>query len=200
MTAEPSTPLRRSPKERLPLLLSFCLPFLISGIALAVAGLYPFGNGQIMAHDGWHQYYPFFRAFREKLLTGGSLQYTWEVGAGTSYLSLFAYYLASPLNLLTVLVPAAYLRELFAFLTVLKLGLAGLFFGIYLKLVYRKNDLAIPFFSLLYAFCAWVRVLLESDVARCLCPPAAFNRGYGLPPARRKIPAVYLRAGAEPVV
>ena len=88
MTAEPSTPLRRSPKERLPLLLSFCLPFLISGIALAVAGLYPFGNGQIMAHDGWHQYYPFFRAFREKLLTGGSLQYTWEVGAGTSYLSL----------------------------------------------------------------------------------------------------------------
>ena len=155
MTAEPSTPLRRSPKERLPLLLSFCLPFLISGIALAVAGLYPFGNGQIMAHDGWHQYYPFFRAFREKLLTGGSLQYTWEVGAGTSYLSLFAYYLASPLNLLTVLVPAAYLRELFAFLTVLKLGLAGLFFGIYLKLVYRKNDLAIPFFSLLYAFCAW---------------------------------------------
>ena len=150
-----STPLRRSPKERLPLLLSFCLPFLISGIALAIAGLYPFGDGQIMAHDGWHQYYPFFRAFREKLLTGGSLQYTWDVGAGTGYASLYAYYLASPLNLLAVLVPASLLRELFAFLTVLKLGLAGLFFGIYLKIVYRKNDFAIPFFSTLYAFCAW---------------------------------------------
>ena len=150
-----STPLRRSPMERLPLFLSFCLPFLISGIALMIAGLYPFGDNQVLAHDGWHQYYPFFRAFRDKLLTGGSLQYTWDVGAGTGYLSLFAYYLASPLNLLTVLVPASLLRELFAFLTVLKLGLAGLFFGVYLKIVYRKNDIAIPFFATLYAFCAW---------------------------------------------
>lgn len=155
MTQEASTPLKRSKRERLPLLLSFCLPFLISGIALAIAGLYPFGDGQSMAHDGWHQYYPFFRAFREKLLSGGSLQYTWDVGAGTGYLSLFAYYLASPLNLLAILVPPAFLRELFAFLTVLKLGLAGLFFGVYLKLVYRKNDLAVPCFALLYAFCAW---------------------------------------------
>ena len=144
MTREASTPLKRSKRERLPLLLSFCLPFLISGIALAIAGLYPFGDGQSLAHDGWHQYYPFFRAFREKLLSGGSLQYTWDVGAGTGYLSLFAYYLASPLNLLSILVPPAFLRELFAFLTVLKLGLAGLFFGVYLKLVYRKNDLAVP--------------------------------------------------------
>ncbi len=154
MTDE-STPLRRAPRERLPLLLSFCLPCLIACIALAIAGLYPFGNGQVMAHDGWHQYYPFFRAFREKLLSGGSLQYTWDVGAGTGYLSLFAYYLASPLNLLAVLVPASLLRELFAFLTVLKLGLAGLFFGFYLKIVYRKNDYAIPCFATLYAFCAW---------------------------------------------
>ncbi len=127
MSTEPSTPLRRSSRERLPLLLSFCLPFLISGIAFAIAGLFPFGDRQIMAHDGWHQYYPFFRAFREKLLTGGSLQYTWDVGAGTGYLSLFAYYLASPLNVLSLLVPASLLRELFSFLTVLKLGLAGLF-------------------------------------------------------------------------
>lgn len=155
MSTESSTPLRRSYKERLPLLLSFCLPFLISGIILALTGLYPFGDRQIMAHDGWHQYYPFFRAFREKLLTGGSLQYTWDVGAGTGYLSLFAYYLASPLNILSLLVPASLLRELFAFLTVLKLGLAGLFFGVYLKTVYRKNDIAIPFFATLYAFCAW---------------------------------------------
>lgn len=154
MTDE-STPLRRSPRERLPLLLSFCLPFLIACIALAIAGLYPFGDGQIMAHDGWHQYYPFFQNFREKLLSGGSLQYIWNIGAGTGYLSLFAYYLASPLNLLCLLVPAAYLRELFAFLTILKLGLAGLFFGVYLKIVYRKNDFAIPFFAMLYAFCAW---------------------------------------------
>ncbi len=146
---------KKSPKERLPLFLSFALPFLIACVSQILAGIWPFDDGMMLAHDGWHQYYPFFRDFRDKLLSGGSLQYTWTVGAGTGYLSLFAYYLASPLNLLSVLVPEAYLTELFAVLTILKLALAGLFFGIFLKIVYRKNNFAIPFFALLYAFCAW---------------------------------------------
>ena len=42
---------------------------------------------------------------------------------GTGYASLFAYYLASPLNLLSVLVPTAWLREFFALLTILKISL-----------------------------------------------------------------------------
>lgn len=148
--------LQKNPRERLPLLLSFCLPALAAIISLLIAGLYPAGDGMVLAHDGWHQYYPFFRAFREKLLSGGSLQYTWDVGMGTGYLSLFAYYLSSPLNLLALITPASLLRELFALLTVLKIGFAGLFFGCYLKIVYHKNDLAVPFFALLYALCSWV--------------------------------------------
>lgn len=140
---------------RLPLLLSFLLPFLIAYLAFFIGGLYPFGDKQLLAHDEWHQYYPFLVSFREKLLSGGSLQYTWDVGMGTSYLSLFAYYLSSPLYLLSVLVPLQYLREFFAFLTVLKIGLAGLFMGYFLRRVYRKNTLFLPFFALMYAFCAW---------------------------------------------
>ena len=106
-------------KQRLPLLLSFCIPFGVVTLAFCIGGLLPIGDRQIMAHDGWHQYYPFFAAFREKLLSGGSLQYTWDVGMGTGYLSLFAYYLACPLNFLCVLVPASLLREYFAFLIIL---------------------------------------------------------------------------------
>lgn len=142
--------------SRLPLLLSFFLPLLIACIVFAAMGIYPFGDAQILAHDEWHQYYPFFSAFREKLVSGGSLQYTWDIGMGTGYASLFAYYLASPLNLLAVLTPASLLRELFALLTVLKIALAGLFFAVFLRTVYRKNDLSLPFFALLYALCSWV--------------------------------------------
>ncbi|MBQ7871134.1 MAG: YfhO family protein [Oscillospiraceae bacterium] len=145
----------RQRESRLPLLLSFCLPFGVAVVAFIVAGLYPFGNSTILAHDGWHQYFPFFVEFREKLVSGGSLEYTWSVGMGTSYLSLFAYYLASPLNLLCVLVPTEYLTELYAFLTVLKLGLAGLSFGVFVRTVYRRNDLYIPCFALMYALCVW---------------------------------------------
>lgn len=36
----------------------------------------------------WHQYYPFFVSFREKLRSGGSLQYLREAGMGIGYLPL----------------------------------------------------------------------------------------------------------------
>ncbi len=145
---------RRS--SRLPLLLSFLIPFCVAYLAFFISGLYPFGDRQILAHDEWHQYYPFLVSFREKLLNGGSIQYSWDVGMGTGYLSLFAYYLSSPLYLLSALIPLRYLREFFAFLTVLKIALAGLFFGLFLRIVYRKSTLVIPFFALMYAFSSWV--------------------------------------------
>ncbi len=152
-----SSPLKKKKwLERLPLLLAFFLPFLIVFCVFAVAGVYPFGNRMILAHDEWHQYYPFFSAFHEKLLSGSSLQYTWNVGMGTGYASLFAYYLASPLNWLCILVPASALLEFFTLLTIIKIACAGLFMAMFLRIVYRKNDLSIAFFGLMYAFCAWV--------------------------------------------
>lgn len=135
--------------------LSFLLPFAIACISFAVAGLFPVGDKQIMASDGWHQYYPFLVSFREKLRSGGSLQYTWDVGMGNTYLSLFAYYLSSPLYLLSALVPLKLLREFYALATVLKLSLAGLFFAHFLRIAFRRFDWASPFFALCYALCAW---------------------------------------------
>ena len=147
--------LDKNRRERLSLLLSFGLPFVICCVAYAFVGIYPFGDGQLLAHDEWHQYYPFFVSFRDKLLDGGSLQYTWDVGMGTGYASLYAYYLASPLYVLSVLIPEAYLREYFALMTVLKISFAGLFFGVFLKTAFRKTDFSLPFFALMYALCAW---------------------------------------------
>ena len=143
-------------KRRMPLLLSFCIPFAVTLLIFFIGGLWPVGDKQVLAHDGWHQYYPFFADFREKLLSGGSLQYTWDVGMGVGYLSLYAYYLACPLNFLCVLVPASLLREYFALLTILKIALSGLFFAWYLRLVFRRNDWTLPFFSLLYAFSSFM--------------------------------------------
>mgnify|MGYP004648238459 CR=1 FL=1 len=145
---------QRSPVKK-QLWLSFLLPFVIACISFAVAGLFPVGDKPIMASDGWHQYYPFLVSFREKLRSGGSLQYTWDVGMGNTYLSLFAYYLSSPLYLLSALVPLKFLREFYALATVLKISLAGLFFGHFLRIAFRKFDWASPLFALCYAMCAW---------------------------------------------
>ena len=151
-----ASPLTKKWESRVPLALAFFLPFAAACVIFALAGLSPFGNKTILVHDGWKQYYPFFKGFREKLLSGGSLQYTWDVGMGTGYASLFAYYLASPLNWLCVLVPSSALTEFFALLTVVKIACAGGFFALFLRIVYRRNDYSIAFFALLYAFCSWV--------------------------------------------
>lgn len=104
----------------------------------------------------WHQYYPFFVSFREKLRSGGSLQYLREAGMGIGYLPLYAYYLSSPLYLLSVLVPASLLREFFALLVLTKIGLAGLFFAVFLRTTFRRNEPALVPFSMMYALCSFV--------------------------------------------
>lgn len=136
-------------------LLAFIFPFLLMTFVFASKGVSPFGDKQILVTDLWHQYYPFLVDFQSKLQSGGSLFYTWSVGLGTNYLSLMSYYLASPLNFLSVLVPPAYLREFLMFSVVAKMALASCFFAMFLRYVYKKNDLSITFFSVLFGLCAF---------------------------------------------
>ena len=136
-------------------LLAFFMPLVGMLAVMAVRGFEPFGPTSMLYSDMYHQYYPFFVAFRKALLSGDSLLYSWSVGMGMDYLGLIAYYLASPLNLLSVLVPEGWLLEYFSLLMPIKLGFAGLFFAIFLKRLFGKNDFSLPVFGSLYALCAW---------------------------------------------
>ena len=128
---------------RLVLLLSFCIPMLLLAVGFVLQQVHPFGDRQILVTDFWHQYYPFLRLLHEKLRSGGSLLYTWDSGMGTNFLSIFAYYAASPLNLLTVLVPESILREAVTVVLLLKIGCAGLFFALFLRGTFRRDDFSI---------------------------------------------------------
>ena len=71
------------------------------------------------------------------------------------YLGLIAYYLASPLNLFSVLLPESWTLAYFSFLVPLKLSLASMFFALFLKRVYGKEDLGLSLFGCFYGLCAW---------------------------------------------
>ncbi len=137
------------------LALAFGIPFVGMLFVMLISQYEPFGNYSMLYSDMYHQYYPFFVEFRRALRSGDGLLYTWSVGLGMDYLGLIAYYLASPLNLLSVLVPEGWTLEYFSLLVPVKLGLAGLFFAIFLKETFRKNDLSISLFGGLYGLCAW---------------------------------------------
>ena len=154
-TKTPS-PLVRKAQKWGPLLLAFLIPFLCFVGAMIAEGCVPFGSRKaILYSDEYHQYYPFFLSLRNALRSGQSLQFNWQIGMGIDYLGLAAYYLGSPLNLLSVLVPDSLTLHYFAILVPIRLGFAGLFFAIMLKKLYQKNDISIALFGAFYALCAW---------------------------------------------
>ena len=138
------------------LFLAFFIPFFLMFITFALAKVSPFGGNQILATDLWHQYYPFLTDYHSKLQNGGSLLWTWKSGGGTNYPALMAYYTASPLNLLSVLFPASVLREFVYVTTCVKIGLAGLFFALFLRITFKRRDVTITAFGIMYALCAFI--------------------------------------------
>ena len=138
------------------LALSFFVP-LIGFLSIMLFGGYePFGDNRSMLYsDMYHQYYPFFVSFRNMLRNGESLLYNWNIGMGLDFVGLFSYYLASPLNLVTVLLPEGWMLEYFSLLVPIKLSLASLFFAIFLKKTFDQDDLSITLFGAFYGLCAW---------------------------------------------
>ena len=125
-------------------------------IVMAVSGSEPFGNGLSMLYsDMYHQYFPFWVEFGRAIRSGDSLLWNWAAGLGMDYLSLISYYLASPLNLLSAIVPESLALEVYSLLVPIKLGLASLFFAIFLRNTFKKEDFSISFFGAMYALCGW---------------------------------------------
>lgn len=136
-------------------LLSFLIPAAIMVFAFAQYGVHPFGSRQILVVDLWHQYYPFFRVVREKLLTGGSFFYSWQNGMGSNFLSLISYYAMSPLNWLSIFFSEEHVRDALTLILVLKIGFSGAFFSCFLRYTYKRKDFSIVFFSVMYALCGY---------------------------------------------
>ena len=146
---------KRKPFKWNYLALAFALPCVGMLFVMLISQYEPFGKYSMLYSDMYHQYYPFFVQFRRALLGGEGLLYTWSVGMGMDYLGLISYYLASPLNLLSVLVPEGLLLEFFSLLVPVKLGLAGLCFAFFLKKIFGRDDLSISLFGAFYGLCAW---------------------------------------------
>ncbi|MBQ8541531.1 MAG: YfhO family protein [Clostridia bacterium] len=135
---------------------SFVLPALALYIIFAINGVHPFGDTQILVTDLWHQYYPFLCELQERLKEGQSILYSENIGLGINFWALIAYYCASPLNFLIMLVPKEALRDLLAVMVALKVGFSGLFFSLYLKKVFARYDRSTVAFSMMYALCGYV--------------------------------------------
>lgn len=143
-------------QDRLPFILSFFVPVLIMIGIFIQRGIYPFGELSFLRTDLYHQYAPFTAEFMRKLKAGESLSWTWDIGLGSNFVSLYSYYLASPTNWLALLCPGKYVIEFITFWVVIKIGLSGLTFSYYLSKRYQTRNFGLVFFATLYSLSAYM--------------------------------------------
>ena len=137
--------------------LAFGIPVGLMLIVMLIAGSEPFRGGDVsmLYSDMYHQYFPFWVEFGRAIREGDGLLWNWAAGMGMDYLSLISYYLASPLNLISAIVPAGWELEVYSLLMPIKLGLASLFFAMFLRHTFQKEDISISLFGAMYALCGW---------------------------------------------
>lgn len=107
-------------------LASFAIPAAVLLLVYRSMGMYPWGDKTILISDMADQYVEFFCALKQ-----GDVFFSWSKTMGTNYIGVFSYYVSSPLSILTLLVPNENMPVGLMFLTVLKLGLAGLSYAVY---------------------------------------------------------------------
>ena len=129
-------------------------PIITLGIMLvlySIAGVYPFGTTSTAVTDGIAQYIPFLSELKTKIIEGSSLLFSWHASGGYNFWATIGYYLASPFSLIALLFPTERMGDAFSLITLIKPVFIALTFSIFLKNTYKKNDLSIVIFSILWA-------------------------------------------------
>lgn len=147
---------KRTWKDRLPYLLAFFIPVLSMIMIFIGKEIYPFGDRSFLRTDLYHQYAPFFQELKDKLANGESLFYTWDIGLGTNFMAIFAYYLSSPLNWFLFLCPSSLVIEFITYGIVLKMALSSLTMTWYLNRHNHTNSTAAAFFGIFYGLSGYM--------------------------------------------
>ena len=127
------------------------LSLAVMSVAYSFLGMWPLGEKTGMVVDMHHQYAPLLAGLRDSLLSFDLSTYSFEVGLGANYISVFGYYLASPLNVLLILFPEHLWAEGILFITLLKNALCGAFFALCVQTVFGKRNLGILVVSVMYS-------------------------------------------------
>ncbi len=136
-------------------LLSFLIPASLFLLVYAWQGVFPFGEKSMLFVDMNGQYVDFYAGLHDMLRGSESISYSLKASMGLNFIGVFAYYLASPLTLIAMLMPLEYLTEAIFIITILKIGLCGLSFSLFARFILKEQGLKNLLFSVCYALMAY---------------------------------------------
>ena len=109
-----------------------------------------------MIIDSLHQYLPFFSEYYDKLTTSGEFLYSWNGAMGYNFLTLWAYYLSSPFNLLILLFSKTHINIAMTLIIGLKLCSSSTTMCYMLTRLSGKKDVTAVICGVCYAFSNYV--------------------------------------------
>lgn len=144
--------------EKLKKIVLYLLAFLIPAIGLAIIFIYlkvyPFGNSMYLPVDAYGQYINYLQYFRDLFFGESSVIYSLGKSIGGEMYGLFAYYLISPYNFITLLFNKGNMPLAFDIILVLKTATCSLTFMYYLNRR-EKAKFTNLIFSFMYAFSSY---------------------------------------------
>ncbi len=143
-------------RRNLAVIVGFLGPILILGYIFFEREIYPVGDKIYLRSDMYHQYAPFFKELYRKITTGESMTFSWEIGMGVNFSAIYAYYLASPANLLLGLISEEHILLFMDILILVKTGLAGLSCAFYLSRHFNVYNVSASAFALFYALSSYM--------------------------------------------
>lgn len=142
----------------------YALPGLITlfgmVLILILKGIWPFGSNRIDLFDNMQQVAPLYCHLWDWMHGKASIWFDWYTGLGTNVsMSISAFSMLSPFNLLLYLVPRSYILEFISVLTIVKTVFMAV--AMYALLEYRYtrlNNGLKTMYAVMYAFCGYVIV------------------------------------------
>ncbi len=156
MKKKPDNLLKQQLSSGAVFVLGVAVPFLLYFCLYLFAGVFPFGDKILLDADSYHQYLPFLMEFRRKVVSGVSLFYSFSGGLGYDFWATIAYYAASPLNLLLVLIPESSVCDFIVWMTVLKVSLCSGIFAWYLNRQNPNTSYYAVALGTMYAFSSYI--------------------------------------------
>lgn len=96
--------MKNGTKRKICYMIAYVVPIVILIIHMYKAGCYPFGDKTILMGDANSQYISFMKLLIDNVRNGESILFDWHIGMGSEFYQIFCYYLASPFNLIAILI------------------------------------------------------------------------------------------------
>lgn len=145
--------------------LAFIIPVIVMYLIYIAMEIHPFGGNSVLVLDLNGQYVYFYEALRNAVYGDTSLLYSFSRSLGGEFMGIYAYYIASPFSYIVCLFPQAKILDALLCIFLLKCGLCGYTFGLYLhKSEKSTSKIATVIFSCMYAMTSYAIVYQHNSM------------------------------------